>query len=146
MTVPVKYFFISRRTPTYETFYGSPVQNKAQRQLLAYWYYSSVAKRRTKVPAIFRAILRNFHGIFIVFIHIFRDFSRKPVWEKLKQAKLHNLSQEFSFGLEDNNMSYDSRELSMTGSLPGRKPGGHNLRQLLTKPHFNDTDSKPKTD
>ena len=32
-----KYFFISRRTPTYETFYGSLVQNKAQRQLVAYW-------------------------------------------------------------------------------------------------------------
>lgn len=34
----------------------------------------------------------------------------------------------------------------MAGLFPGRKTGGHNLRQFLTTFQFNDTDSKRKTD
>jgi hypothetical protein len=86
-----------------------------------------VLPKADKSSAIFRAILRDFHGTFIVFTHIFSDFSRKPVWEKLKQAKLHNLNQEFSSGLEDISTFCDSREKSMTGLFPGSKAGGHNL-------------------
>jgi hypothetical protein len=63
----------------------------------------------------------KFSRYFIVFTHIFRDLSRKPVWEKLKQAKLHNLNQELSSGLEDKSTSYDSREKSMREFFLGRK-------------------------